>query len=400
MEFKMRITPLSELVNRCQKLQQLLVDHEMEAAFIVQNSDLFYFTGSVQKGVLLVPATGTPLYMVNKDSGRARMESGLEHVVKFNSLKEFAGILAQYGMGMPKKVGMELDVLPVLLMRRYQQLLDNAQIEDVTPLIRQVRACKSPYELEIMKDCALIADKTNEYAKTVIREGMTDLDLAAELECFARKEGHQGILRFRSFNSELYFGHIFSGSDGAVPTYLDTPLGGLGLTPAIPQGASYKKIAKGEPVVVDYVVAFDGYMVDQTRIMSIGPLPEDLQRAYFHMLDIQKKLYETAKPGVTWGEVYRQCAGLAAEQGYGDHFMGNKGGQVSFIGHGIGIEVDEYPFIARGFDNFTLQEGMTFAFEPKLVFPGQGAVGIENTWRVGSDGLKRLTYSNEDLCVL
>ena len=248
-----------------------------------------------------------------------------------------------------------------------------------------------------MRESALIADRTYQHAMNIVAEGKTDLEVAAELEFFARKEGHQGIIRFRSFNSELYFGHIFSGADGAVPAYLDAPLGGSGLNPAVGQGAGYKRIKAGEPIIIDFIVAYDGYLVDQTRTMSVGQLPDDLQQAYADMVKIQDKLYAIASPGVIWGDIYRQCCGLAEELGYRDNFMGVTGAQVSFIGHGIGIEVDEFPFIAKGFDEQVLEKNMTFAFEPKVVYPGIGAVGIENTWRVTDNGLEKITFASEDL---
>jgi len=94
------------------------------------------------------------------------------------------------------------------------------------------------------------------------------------------------------------------------------------------------------------------------------------------------------------------CLALAVDMGYADSFMGTKGSQVSFIGHGLGIEIDEYPFIARGFKEMTLEAGMAFAFEPKVVFPGEGAIGIENTFYLSNDGLKQLTYSSEELMIL
>ena len=131
--------------------------------------------------------------------------------------------------------------------------------------------------------------------------------------------------------------------------------------------------------------------------MSVGQLPDDLQQAYADMLKIQEMLYAIARPGVIWGDIYRQCCGLAAELGYRDNFMGVTGAQVSFIGHGIGIEVDEYPFIAKGFDKQFLEKNMTFAFEPKVVYPGIGAVGVENTWRVTDDGLEKITFASEAL---
>jgi Xaa-Pro dipeptidase len=229
---------------------------------------------------------------------------------------------------------------------------------------------------------------------------MTDLELAAELEFTARKEGHQGLSRMRSFNSELFYGHIFSGSDSAVPAYLDAPLGGLGVNPSVGQGASYKKIKAFEPICIDFAGAFDGYLVDQTRIFCIGGLPELLLKAYDDMLRVQNRLLEIARPGMSWGAVYEDCHRLACELGYADHFMGNKGAQVSFIGHGIGVEIDEYPFIARGFDSYELRENMTFAFEPKAVFAGLGAVGIENTFRLAADGPRHITYTEQALAIL
>ncbi len=393
----MRITPFSELKLRFQALQKLLQDQNIDGTILLQNSDLFYFTGSIQRGLLYIPAAGDPVYLVIKDYQRAVLESGLRHVLSISSIREFPLQLQKMGLILPRRIGMEFDVLPVQQFQRYQKLLPVAEMVDVSPLVRKVRAIKSEYELKVMRESALIADKTYQHAMNIVAEGKTDLEVAAELEFFARKEGHQGIIRFRSFNSELYFGHIFSGADGAVPAFLDAPLGGSGLNPSVGQGAGYKCIKAGEPIIIDFIVAYDGYLVDQTRTMSVGQLPDDLQQAYADMLKIQEMLYAIARPGVIWGDIYRQCCGLAAELGYRDNFMGVTGAQVSFIGHGIGIEVDEYPFIAKGFDKQFLEKNMTFAFEPKVVYPGIGAVGVENTWRVTDDGLEKITFASEAL---
>lgn len=393
----MRITPMPELTARYQALQALLQQQELDAAVLVQNSDLFYFTGSIQQGIYYLPAEGEPLYLVRKDFGRARMESGLQHVLPLPNSKQLFALLREQGVALPKKAGMELDVLPVLQYRRYQQLFAPAEIVDVSTLVRRVRAVKSDYEISLMEDAALIMDKVFNHAKEVLAVGKTDLEVVAELERFARIEGHQGVARFRGFNGEAGFGHVFSGADGAVPTFLDAPLGGLGQNPAVAQGSSYKKISAAEPIIIDMLIGFDGYLVDQTRTLVIGELPDDLGKAYADMLKIQQQMEQTAKPGVAWGELYKQAVEMASRLGYRDNFMGMAGAQVSFVGHGIGVEVDEYPFIARGFDQFPLEENMTFAFEPKVVFPGLGAVGIENTWRVTADGVKRLTYSDEAL---
>lgn len=396
----MRITPASELVTRCHALQQQMISAGLDATVILQNSDLFYFTGSIQQGVLYIPVNGEPVYLVRKDYSRARMESGLKQVVPLKSMRDLPGLLKDFGLPAATRIGLELDVLPVAIYRRWEKILAGCEMFDASPQIRTVRAIKSDYEISIMKDCALMMDKIFQYAKQIISVGKTDLEVAAELECFARKEGHQGIMRFRAFNAELYFGHIFSGPDAAVPAYLDAPLGGLGLNPSVGQGASYKRIERNEPIIIDIMTAFDGYMVDQTRTVVVGKLPEKLEKAYYDMLKIQEKLFEIANPGAIWGEIYQQCYDLAVEMGYRDHFMGATGSQVSFIGHGVGLEIDEFPFIARGFMDQELKENMTFAFEPKAVYPGQGVVGVENTYRVGKDRLKRLTYSDEQIVEL
>jgi len=396
----MRITPATELQTRTANLQRLMQGAGLDAVLMIQSADLFYFTGSIQQGVLYLPATGEPLYMVRKEYTRARMECGLKEIVALKSPKDIPGILADFGYPLPKRAGMELDVVPVALFNRFQKVFEQCSFIDASSQIRTVRAVKSPYEIEIMKDAALQVDRVFQRAKEVVRVGMTDLELAAELECTARKQGHQGITRMRGFNSELFYGHIFSGPDSAAPAFLDAPLGGIGVNPSIGQGASYKRIEKNEPITVDFVGAFDGYLVDQTRTLCIGGLPDQLQKAYDDMLAIQEKLKEIARPGVAWGQIYDVCYDLACRLGYQEHFMGSSGAQVSFIGHGIGIEVDEFPFIARGFKDQFLEEYMTFAFEPKAVFPGLGAVGIENTFWVAKDGLKHLTFSDQGLAVL
>jgi len=396
----MRITPTTELINRIRKLQKEMAIHNLEAILMVQNADLFYFTGSIQQGALYVPLDGEALYFVRKDHGRARMESGLKEVIPFASPRDILGVLNDFNYSVPNQLGMELDVLPVTVMKRFKKALGGCEVADATPMIRTVRAVKSDYEINILKDAALIVDKVCKRAREVISEGMTDLELAAELEFTARKAGHQGFIRMRGFNNELFYAHVFSGTDSAVPTYSDTPLGGVGLNPSFPQGASYKKIRRHEPITVDFSGIFDGYIVDQTRMFSIGELPDQLTNAYNDMVAIQEHAKQVAKPGVGWGDLYDECLQMAFDMGYQDSFMGAKGSQVSFIGHGTGVELDEYPFIARGFNDYKLEQNMVFAFEPKAVYPGLGAVGVENTFWVGKDGLKHLTFADQELVVL
>jgi Xaa-Pro dipeptidase len=395
-----RITPKDELESRCFALQALMAAEGLDAVIVVQNADLFYFTGTIQSGCLYVPVEGSPIYMVRRDAGRARCESSLAEIVPFSSMREVFGIIAGYSLPEPKRIGMEFDVLPVSFFERYRKVFPAARFQDATPLIRRVRMKKSPYELACMREAARQVDKVYRQAGESIREGMTDLDLAAELEYVARKEGHLGHIRMRVFNGEMIFGHTFSGADGALPAYTDTPLGGAGLHPSFGQGCGRKQIRPGEPIVVDFAGSCDGYLVDQTRIFALESLPENLLAGHDDMLAVQEYMRQLALPGAVWGDVYEACLALAVEQGHADNFMGYRGSQVSFIGHGVGIEIDEYPFLARGFSDMSLEVGMVFAFEPKLVFPEVGAVGIENTFHLSENGLEQLTFSREKIVIL
>jgi Xaa-Pro dipeptidase len=395
----MRLTPKNELEYRFRRLQDEMSRAGLDAVIMLQNADLFYFTGTIQTGNLYLPASGDPIYLVRRDFMRARMESGLAEVVPFNSPRELPGLIAGYGHPTPARIGLELDVLPVNLFRKYQDLYPDAQFFDATPLIRRVRMVKSHYEIHILQDAALQADKVHRRAAEVIREGMSELELAAELEHLARLEGHQGYLRMRAFNGELA-NQILCGNDAAVPAFCNTPLGGMGLSPAFGQGPSYNRIGRGEPIVVDFASCFDGYLVDQARIFALGSVSDRMRRGYDDMIRIEELMVRLADELPTWGSLYDDCLALAHEMGYADSFMGGRGCQVPFIGHGVGIEIDEFPFIAPGFREERLEPGMVFAFEPKLVFPGEGAVGIENTFYLTETGIKRLTFSSQELVIL
>jgi Xaa-Pro dipeptidase len=396
----MRLTPKNELEYRYRKLQAEMAAAGLDAVIMVQNADLFYFTGTVQSGNLYVPLAGEPIYLVRRDFMRARMECGLARVVPCPQLSALPGILAEHDQKIPARIGLELDLLPVNLYRKYCALYPDAQFFDASPLIRRVRMVKSHYEIHILQDAALQADKVYRRACQCIREGMSELELAAELEHLSRLEGHHGYVRMRAFNGELGSNQILAGADSAAPACTDTPLGGMGLTPAFGHGASYNRIGRGEPIVVDFASCFDGYLVDQTRIFAIGSLSDRLRQGYDDMLRIEALMMELAERRPSWGSIYDACLDLACRMGYADNFMGASGSRVSFIGHGVGIEIDEYPFIARGFHAETLEPGMVFAFEPKVVFPGEGAVGIENTFYLTDSGLKRLTFSSQDLVIL
>ncbi len=381
--------PSAEIQSRITRLQENLRQQQLDGALILQNSDLFYFSGTIQQSHLYVPAVGKPLLMVLKSLERAQAESPLENIIALTSPKKIPDILKSRGLDIPLRLGMELDVLPVNLFRSYENIFQGPDIIDISPALRMLRAVKSPYEIEIITQAAQYSDQVVEHAAHIIRAGMTELELAGLVEAHARKLGHQGIIRMRMWGGELFYGHLLAGASAAVPSYLASPTGGAAANPAVAQGAGFARIQPHQPILLDYAFALNGYISDHTRILAIGSLPDDLLAAHEAMLRIQERIKCEAKPGVSGGHLYDLAVNLAAEAGYADHFMGAEARRIRFIGHGVGLELDEYPFLAKG-QEMALQENMVIALEPKLIFPSRGVVGIENTHVVTPDGLHQL----------
>jgi Xaa-Pro aminopeptidase len=399
MQNEQNLTPSDELRSRLAKLQENLGKNSIEGALIIQNADLFYFSGTCQQGQLYVPAEGEPVLMTRKDFDRARAESPLPNVVPFSSPKQIPGILKDFGISIPKTLGMEFDVLPTTQYFSYSKLFQKTRLIDISFGIRHIRSVKSPYEIEITRKAAALSDRLAESVPSLLKEGITEIELAGRIEANARKWGHQGIVRMRLFGAELFYGHVMAGANAAVPSYLSSPTGGAGVNPAVAQGSSMRPIGRNEPVLVDLVFALDGYCSDHTRIFSIGPLPDDLVAAQSAMLDIQEAVKKAATPGTMAGELYEMAVSMADTAGLSDYFMGVGDQRIRFIGHGVGLELDEFPFLAKG-QKMPLEKGMIIALEPKVIIPGKGVVGIENTHVVTANGLEQLGRFREDIIVV
>jgi Xaa-Pro aminopeptidase len=281
----------------------------------------------------------------------------------------------------------------------YADLFGKAEIVDISPTVRELRAIKSAHEISLMRAAAQRSDQVAAYVAEVIRIGQTELELAGQVEAYARRLGHQGIVRMRMWGGEMFYGHLLAGASGAVPSFLASPTGGRAASPAVAQGAGFARLAAHEPILVDYTFAYNGYVSDHTRIFSLGPLPDDLMKAHDAMLAIQAAVKQAARPGMPAGDIYEMCVAQAADAGYADVFMGYGDQRIRFVGHGVGLELDEYPILAKG-QSMPLMAGMTIALEPKAIFPGKGVVGIENTHIVTDQGLEQLGKYPDEVTIL
>lgn len=387
--------PAAEIEGRVARFQEALRAAELDGALVVQETDLVYLAGTGQSAHLVVPAEGEPALFVRKTLERAREESPLARVEPLRSLRDLPGALASCGVE-GGRLGLELDVLPAASYLAYARRLDRFELADCSLPLRRVRALKTTWELERIHVAAEQLSHVPEWMARHARPGMTEVELAAELERELRLAGHQGPIRFRAFNNELFYGSVLAGPSGAVPGSTETPVVGPGPNVAVSKGASHRPIEEGEPILIDFAGAHEGYLADQTRTYSLGPLPRYLEEPYEAAREILHRVAAEARPGVTGAQLYEKAMELAGDR---EGFMGWGDERVSFVGHGIGLEIDELPLLARGWDE-PLEAGMVFALEPKFVFPEVGAVGIENSYLVTGNGVERLTSAPEELIEL
>ncbi len=383
-KLNMELTPITEIESRIACFQRKLVEQETDGAIILLQSDLFYFCGTVQNSYLFIPAVGQPVLMVKKSLTRGQQESPLKNLVSIKNPKQIPEILAAHGYTGFRKIGLELDVLPFNLYKSYKSIFPDAELIDISPAIKESRVVKSAYEIELMRGALTVIDQAFQAVPAFLREGMTELELAALFEGEMRKRGFAGPSKMRAFSQDFFLGNVCSGGSGFFPNYFDGPVGGQGASAAQPQGAGWKKINRNEVIYMDYTTIVKGYTGDQTRIFCIGELSHKLVKAYEDALFIEAEIVKSIKPGTPAEEPYLLAIKLAAELGYQDNFMGYKQDQVKFIGHGIGLELDEWPILAKGMKTPILP-GMTFALEPKFVFP-EGAIGTENSFVMTENG--------------
>lgn len=384
----------AEAMQRVTTMQAQLQAKGLDGALFIFPIDVYYFSGTRQNSTLWIPSSGEPILMVRKSLSRARVESVLTDIRQFPSSKEFPAL---FGEGV-QKIGFTFDVAPVQQLNYYSKLLPGREFVDISAVNREVRSVKSAYELDQLRNSGASLCSVFAQVPQFLKEGMRELDLAAEFEHRLRVTGNEGFIRMRAFNQELFMGLAVS-AGAASYGFFDGAVTGRGLSNASPHGASKQSIGRNEPILLDYGGVFNGYITDMTRIFVIGTLDPELQRAFDLSLEIQKHLQDALKPGAICEELFLQAVKIAEREGLGSHFMGMPGEQARFVGHGVGLELDEFPVLAQGF-KVPLQAGQTIAIEPKFVFPGKGVVGIENTFAVTNNGGEKITDIDDRIVFL
>ena len=389
-------TPASELRDRMERFRlRMERDHPTwEFAAIFGRANQFYLTGTMQDGVLLIPRDREAVLWVRRSLERALDESFFPDIRPMRSYRDAAA-----GMGAcPGVIHVETEVVPLALLERFQKHFPCTEVRALDLQAAMVRAKKSAYELAIMERAGRIHRRVLEDAVPgMLREGMSEAELGGEVFSRLVREGHHGITRFGMFGTEMVLGQFGFGENSLYPTGFDGPGGCRGMAPGAPVlGNRDRTLRSGDLVFVDCGCGVQGYHTDKTvTYMFRGPASEEAVEAHYRCVEVQDETASMLRPGVMPSEIYETILG-GLDPAFLENFMGYGNRRVQFLGHGIGLAVDEAPAIARGFDE-PLEEGMVFAIEPKKGVRGVGMVGIENTFVVTRGGGRCITGKNAGL---
>ncbi len=388
-----------ELMDRIGKLQHCLRSKEIDLAILNVNSDLHYYTGSVQPLYLLVPAESAPLLLARKALQRIREEAAHIKLEPFNGTKDLIRIIEENGFAGIKKIGLTFETTAYATVKRWQQLFGNVELVDLSWDIKALRMVKSETEIAIQTRAGTIMAELPALIRKNFSPGMTELELSAIIENYFRLNGHGVLVRCRREGIEMTFGVCSAGINTLAGTKFDGICAGIGVSTAVPYGACYDPIDRGTPVLLDYAYNLEGYHIDQTRMFSWGsPLPEVI-KAYDAMLQVEKHVISLLNPGRNWEDVYEAGLQLAIELGYEKEFMGLGPEKVKFVGHGLGLELDEPPFLAPK-KNIPLVTGMVVAVEPKVSLPGIGVIGVEDTLVIREGNPEVITIADNQFLII
>ena len=379
-----------ELKLRRDKIRVLMAQQEIDAALITCNVNLIYTYGRVVSGYLYLPLNAPARLFIKRPNN---IEG--EHIHSIRKPEQLPDLLKECGLPLPAKLMLEGDELSYTEYTRLAACFLETTVVNGTPLIRKARSVKTNIEIEMFRRSGIAHTKAYEQIPSVYRPGMTDRQLSIEIERLMRLEGCLGIFRTFGQSMEIFMGSLLAGDNATAPAPYDFALGGEGLDPSIPIGANGALLQPGQSFMVDMGGNFYGYMGDMSRVFSNGKLPEKAYAAHQTCLDVQAAVIEKAKPGAVCEDLYNTAIDIVTKAGFADYFMG-VGQKAKFIGHGIGLEINEAPVLAPRMKQ-ELEPGMVFALEPKIVLPGVGPLGIENSWVVTADGVEKLTLCKEEI---
>ncbi len=388
--------PVAELNSRIARFREQMdqTNPGWELTAIFSKINQYYFTGTMQDGVLFIPRSDEAVFWVRRSYERALEESEFPLIRPMETYRDPASRMPI----LPGTIYLEKEIIPMGMLERFLRYFPFASIESADSQISRVRSVKSEYELTLMRQSGKIHRRVMEdLIPGMLREGMSELEFFCDMFTAFINEGHQGIVRWGMFGAESILGHAAFGVSSLYPTSMNSPGGNYGMSPAVPMnGSPDRRLRMGDLIYIDTGCGVGGYHSDKTMTYMFGrSIPDTAIEAHQQCVDIMKKVASMLRPGAIPSVIYNEVMS-SLSPAFRDNFMGYGKRTVKFIGHGIGLTIDEPPVIANGF-NEPIREGMVFAVEPKKGIPEIGLVGTENTYIVTPQGGISITGDNPGL---
>lgn len=380
-----------EIFFRIESIKKHLEHYGMDAILVASNANIYYTTARFFRGYVYIPVAGKPIWFLVKPDTFEKEND----IVLIRKPENITDHLRERGYKMPQSIGLEFDSMSYSNIERLKSVFHEAVAKNGSVPLRQARMVKTDWEISRMREDGIHQAEAYRRVTSCYKGNMTDVQFQIEIERILRLEGCLGFMRTSGNLMDTNLGSVIAGDNADIPSPYDFTMGGAGIDTSLPGGADGSTLKSGQTVMVDMCGAFNGYQTDMTRVWRLGEIPSLAYKAHECSINILRACETIGIPGTPVSELYNKAMEIAEREGLSGYFMGHRQ-QASFIGHGVGIELNEQPVVmARSKDR--LIENMTIALEPKFVIPDVGAVGVENTYVVTPSGMESLTLFPEEI---
>jgi Xaa-Pro dipeptidase len=381
-----RLVPGEALEKRAARAGELCRRQGLAGLLLTHNTDVYYLTGTMQQGVVLVDDQGRLQVFMRRHGERAQAECPFSVTV----VKGFSQIAEALNELLPKdaNLGLMLDVMSAREYQGWVGRLPDLELTDAAKPWLELKGVKDRVELDTLAHCGALTAELFQELPRILKPGKSEIQAAGEFLALAMARGGVSLVRSRSSFMDMYSWHLVSGPEATWPSSVDAPFSGVGLGPSFPMGASLKRLKPHEPIIVDVAICWDGYSTDQTRTYCLGQASEQVKRAHRCLEAVEAEILRRLVPGAISGEIFDAAVGVAEQMGMGLYFLGRPGHRIRFVGHGVGLELGAPPYLLAG-SQATVQAGQVYALELKIVLE-EGPVGLENTVAVNDNGLPTL----------
>ncbi|MFC3040122.1 M24 family metallopeptidase [Virgibacillus xinjiangensis] len=364
------------MTNRLERLVREMENQQMDSLLVTSTPNFYYlsnyYTDPHERVIAVYVSKGLDPVMILPAMEKPDAEAAgwSFDIIAYQDHEDPWQLFASYLKKQekrPSSLGLEYDHLSLERFEAIKQVLPDTHFSDAKGILAELRVIKNKKEYILLKEAASLADIGIETGIRSIKEGITELELIANIEYELKRHG----VRQMSFSTMA-----LSGSKTASPH--GTP--------------SSKKIMPGDLVMFDLGVVFEGYCSDITRTVAYRSISDEQRQIYETVREAEEKAVKKAEIGLPAGELDHIARAHIDNAGYGKYFNHR-------IGHGLGIETHEYPSM-HGNNRLPLKEGMCYTIEPGIYKPGSGGVRIEDMVFLTGKGPECLTEYPRDLQII